>query len=76
VGDKTVDLFFPHHIAPERLVFVLKETQPDNWINNGNCFSIQVCVWVWVRVGVWWGWGAGGGLGVQGVQGVQGLLLE
>lgn len=28
--------------APERIVFVLKELQPENWINNGSCYSVQL----------------------------------
>lgn len=37
-----VALRFPASQAPERIVFVLKETQPENWINNGNCYAVQV----------------------------------
>lgn len=37
-----VRIFFPTAAAPERIVFVLKELNPENWINNGSCFSVQV----------------------------------
>lgn len=37
-----VRLSFSKADAPERIVFVLKELQPENWINNGSCYSVQV----------------------------------
>jgi hypothetical protein len=39
---RSVWLHFPAHQAPERIVFVLKELSPENWINNGSCYSVQV----------------------------------
>jgi hypothetical protein len=41
-GGRFINLHFPADIAPERVVFVLKELQPENWINNGSCYSVQV----------------------------------
>lgn len=52
-GGRMVRLHFSKQDAPERIVFVLKELQPENWINNGSCYSVQVCVTVIVGVGVW-----------------------
>jgi alpha-glucan,water dikinase len=37
-----VRIFFPTAAAPERIVFVLKELNPENWINNGSCYSVQL----------------------------------
>ncbi|KAF8071284.1 R1 [Scenedesmus sp. PABB004] len=39
---RSVSLVFPSALAPERIVFVLKELQPENWINNGSCYSAQL----------------------------------
>jgi hypothetical protein len=41
-GNRVVRLSFSKADAPERIVFVLKELQPENWINNGSCYSVQV----------------------------------
>jgi hypothetical protein len=55
-GNRVVRLSFSKADAPERIVFVLKELDPENWINNGSCYSVQV------RVGGCWG---GGGVSGQ-----------
>ncbi|KAF6251713.1 hypothetical protein COO60DRAFT_593515 [Scenedesmus sp. NREL 46B-D3] len=39
---RSVWLHFPNQHAPERIVFVLKELSPENWINNGSCYSVQL----------------------------------
>uniref|UniRef100_A0A383WLS7 Uncharacterized protein n=1 Tax=Tetradesmus obliquus TaxID=3088 RepID=A0A383WLS7_TETOB len=39
---RSVWLHFPTSNAPERIVFVLKELSPENWINNGSCYSVQL----------------------------------
>ncbi|KAI8469254.1 MAG: glutathione synthetase ATP-binding domain-like protein [Monoraphidium minutum] len=41
-GGRTVTLRFPADAAPERVVFVLKETEPENWISNGSQFTAQL----------------------------------
>jgi alpha-glucan,water dikinase len=41
-GNRVVRLSFSKADAPERIVFVLKELQPENWINNGSCYSVQL----------------------------------
>jgi hypothetical protein len=40
--NRVVRLSFSKADAPEKIVFVLKELQPENWINNGSCYSVQV----------------------------------
>ncbi|KIY94821.1 R1 protein, alpha-glucan water dikinase [Monoraphidium neglectum] len=42
VDGRTVSLRFPADRAPERVVFVLKELSPENWINNGSQFTAQI----------------------------------
>ncbi len=45
VDGRHLTITFPAAAAPERLVFVLKETggpQGDIWINNGSCFGVQL----------------------------------
>lgn len=54
-------LSFSKADAPERIVFVLKELDPENWINNGSCYSVQVGGW---------GWGVGSGFEGRGGGGV------
>lgn len=39
---RSVLLSFPSHLAPERIVFVLREMEPEAWINNGSCYTIQL----------------------------------
>jgi hypothetical protein len=39
---RAVTLTFPAASAPERVVFVLKETSPEAWINNGSQFTAQL----------------------------------
>lgn len=41
-GNRLVRLSFSKADAPERIVFVLKELDPENWINNGSCYSVQL----------------------------------
>lgn len=48
-GNRLVRLSFSKADAPERIVFVLKELDPEAWINNGSCYSVQVGMgWVGV----------------------------
>ena len=43
-GGRIVRLSFSKADAPERIVFVLKELQPEAWLNNGSCYGVQVRV--------------------------------
>jgi hypothetical protein len=43
-GGRRIVLQFSGEECPERIVFVLKELSPENWINNGSSFNIQVRV--------------------------------
>lgn len=41
---RRVVLHFSPEDCPERIVFVIKELSPEQWINNGSCYSVQVGV--------------------------------
>jgi hypothetical protein len=41
-GGRSVLMHFSEADCPERIVFVLKELSPEQWINNGSCYSVQV----------------------------------
>lgn len=58
--NRVVRLSFSKADAPEKIVFVLKELQPEAWINNGSCYSVQVQSGLLMNSGV-------GPVGVAGV---------